>query len=104
VEASDPEPLDARVDSPSMGSLSELFSAIDDATLLPSTMENGLARMLEGRGRTEALLLRGNPPSLLTGVEGRGIYDDARRGLLDIVEGIGFGGERVAGVVGGAGG
>src|ERR1700683_3621206 len=95
VGASDPDPLEAGVKSPSLvtlGSLSELFSMIDDATLLPSTMENGLARILDGRGRTEARLLRGNPPSLRTGVEGRGVYDDARRGLA---EGRLFWGERV---------
>lgn len=59
VRVSDPEPL---VVSPSLGvpgSLSELPSGTD----LLSNMEDGLTRIPEARGRTEARLFRGKDAS-----------------------------------------
>jgi|SRR5882762_4664741 len=108
VRASDPDGLEVETVSPSLlilNSLSELSTADDTVLVLLSTIENGLARMLAGRGKAEERLLRGKPASLREGEIDGGIYDDARRGFLDIFEERVFAGERVAEEVGvGAGG
>ena len=101
VRVSEPEPLEVGVSLGILSSLSELLSK-GDANMVPlSNMEDGLEGIPEVRGRTEARLLRGKAASSR---EGRGINDDARRGLVDGANGVGSGGERVAAAVDGGGG